>query len=187
MTCSGVWYSRHVMECGLVDLQRGRIVWYSRLVEKCGTVELKWSVVQRICKLQLSVLQWTCRGVGYSGLLVVTGVWYRGLVVEYGIMNLQRSVVQLTCSGVWNSELVEECGTAQLTSSGVQYSSGVWLERKSFLLQPYCHPHRQNYYRALHCGCKGGCKTRLRSCLKHGIHCGPGCTNCLENCENRDS
>ena len=38
----------------------------------------------------------------------------------------------------------------------------------------------------LYCNCKTGCKQQQCSCVKHGIRCGPGCTNCIENCENRE-
>ena len=37
----------------------------------------------------------------------------------------------------------------------------------------------------IHCGCKSVCTTKSCSCFKAGIDCGPGCANCVDNCENK--
>ena len=40
----------------------------------------------------------------------------------------------------------------------------------------------------IHCGCKYDCSTQHCSCVKHGIKCGMGCSNCDElNCSNCES
>ena len=109
---------------------------------------------------------------------------------------------------VIKSSSVIECGTLPPTSAAAEQHSyrvyhqiQTWLENCLDATEwgwkvihnqyvpvtstlPAAPPELMNI---IHCNCKGGCKNNQCTCRKNSLHCGPGCTSCTENCENRDN